>query len=152
MIGVQGFEHKRTSQGLLSVVHDGLVCIGEEVEIGANNTIAKGLMGRDTTVGDWTKTDCLVHIAHCVQIGQRCLIPASAMIAGSVTIGDDVWIGPNSTISSQVRIENQAVITLGAVVVRDVEAKSRVSGNFAMEHTAFIRAAKRVSQLLDHKK
>ena len=121
-IGVEGFEHKRLRNGLiLSVIHDSNVVIGREVEIGGNNTVAKGFMGQDTKIGDFTKTDCLVHIGHCAQIGARCLIPACAMIAGSTIIGDDVWIGPNASISSSLKIGNGAFVTLGSVVVSDVE-------------------------------
>jgi UDP-3-O-[3-hydroxymyristoyl] glucosamine N-acyltransferase len=138
-IGVEGFEHKRIPNGLLSVVHDGFVVIGSFVEIGANCTVARGLMGLNTTIGDHTKTDCLVHIAHGVRIGRRCLIPAAAMIAGSAIIEDDVWIGPNASISSQVSIGSGARITLGSVVVRDVPTHGHVTGNFAVPHRDFLR-------------
>lgn len=138
-IGAEGFEHKRTESGILSVVHDGRVIIGEDVEIGANNTIARGLLGVDTVIGSQTKTDCLVHIAHSSTIGERCLIAASAMIAGSVKVGSDVWIGPNATISSGISIGRNASVTLGSVVTRDVPDHERVTGNFAIEHKLFLK-------------
>jgi UDP-3-O-[3-hydroxymyristoyl] glucosamine N-acyltransferase LpxD len=138
-LGVEGFEHKRVAAGLLAVVHDGFVEIDEYVEIGANNTVARGLMGVNTRIGAHTKTDCLVHIAHCAQIGKRCLIPAAAMIAGSAVIGDDVWIGPNASISSQVCIGRGASVTIGSVVVRDVPEDGHVSGNFAVPHLEFLK-------------
>lgn len=140
MIGVEGFEHKRIGESVLSVIHDRRVIIGEDVEIGANNTIARGLMGEDTEIGNQTKTDCLVHIAHCARIGERCLVPAAAMIAGSASIGNDVWVGPNASVSSQVSIGDGAFVTIGAVVVKDVPPQGRVSGNFAMPHREFVRA------------
>lgn len=146
-LGVEGFEHKRLTGGLLSVIHDQFCDIGEYVEIGANNTVARGLMGEDTRVGDYTKTDCLVHIAHCAQIGKRCIIPAAAMIAGSTVIGDDVWIGPNASISSQVRIGNGAFVTLGSVVVRDVPENGHVTGNFAIAHREFISNMRNLGKL-----
>lgn len=138
-IGVEGFEHKRVGDRLLSVIHDRYVVIGEDVEIGANNTIARGLMGEDTEIGDETKTDCLVHIAHCAKIGRRCLIPAAAMIAGSVTIGDDVWIGPGALVSNSIVIGDKASITIGAVVVKNVDPEQRVTGNFAIPHRTFLK-------------
>ena len=66
IIGASGFEHKRTSKGILSVMHDGRVRIANEVEIGADTNIAKGFYGRDTIIGDQTKIDALVHVAHAV--------------------------------------------------------------------------------------
>ncbi|MEB3220995.1 MAG: DapH/DapD/GlmU-related protein [Candidatus Sericytochromatia bacterium] len=141
-LGVEGFEHKRVAGGVLSVVHDRFVVIGEEVEIGANCTVARGLMGEDTQIGHQTKTDCLVHIAHCAKVGARCLVAAHAMIAGSAVIEDDVWIGPNASISSQVHVGQGAQVTLGAVVVRDVAPQERVTGNFAISHRDFLRDMK----------
>lgn len=149
-IGVEGFEHKRTSNGILSVRHDGCVHIGEDVEIGPNNTVAKGLMGRDTVIGDQTKLDALVHVAHCVQIGKRCLLPACAMVAGSVSIGDDVWIGPNASVSSQVSLGSGAIVTIGAVVTRDVSTLERVSGNFAIPHAQHLQQLRRQLREMDH--
>ena len=146
VVGAEGFEHKKTSKGLLGVLHDGKVVIEDKVQIGANNAISKGFSYRNTIIGADSRTDNLVHIAHCVQIGRRCLFPASCMIAGSVTIEDDVWIGPNASVSSQIKIGKNAFITLGSVVTRDVEEEKVVSGNFAIDHDKFIKFIKSISQ------
>jgi len=139
IIGSEGFEHKRTSRGIVSVVHDGSVLIGNDVEIGAGCCVDKGFSFRQTILGGFTKLDNLVHIAHGVQIGQRCLIAASAMVAGSVTIEDDVWIGPGASLSNQIVVERGASITLGSVVVKDVRSHERVTGHFAVPHRTFLR-------------
>ena len=146
ILGAEGFEHKRTSRGLLSVVHDGVVRIGARVEIGALNAISKGFAYRATTIGDDTRTDNLVHIAHGAQIGRRCLLPAACMIAGSSTVGDDVWIGPAAAVSSQVTVGAGAVVSIGAVVTRDVPAHSRVTGNFAVPHARFMARLKELTR------
>lgn len=138
VIGVDGFEHKRTSQGLLSVVHDGGVLIHDNVEIGPNNFIAKGFSYRPTIIGKDTKLDALVHYAHGVQCGNGCLIAAQAMIAGNVSIGDQVWIGPSASVSNRLNIGDKAFVTIGAVVIRDVKAGEQVTGNFAMPHKKFL--------------
>ena len=70
--------------------------IGNQVEIGALNTIVAGAL-INTTIGDDVKTDDHVHIAHNVSIGKRTLITACAGVV-AVTIGNDVWIGPNSSL------------------------------------------------------
>lgn len=138
VIGSEGFEYKRTSKGILPVFHDGKVIIGNKVNIGSLNAIAKGFSFRNTIINDETKTDNLVHIAHAVQIGKRCLLPASCMIAGSATISDDVWIGPNASISSGITIGKNAFITIGSVVVRSVGDTQKVTGNFAIPHDKFL--------------
>lgn len=143
VIGCEGFEYKKTSKGILPVFHDGNVTIGKNVEIGVNSAICKGFSFRQTVIGDETKIDNLVHISHGVQIGKRCLIIASVVIAGSVTLEDDVCIGPNATISNLVVIEKNAFITLGAVVTKNVDKNERVSGNFAIPHQKFIQNLKK---------
>ncbi|MDZ4809703.1 MAG: UDP-3-O-(3-hydroxymyristoyl)glucosamine N-acyltransferase [Bacteroidota bacterium] len=142
VIGSEGFEQKRTQKGILAVLHFGKVIISDNVHLGALNSVAKGMSFRDTTIGDSTRTDNLVHIAHGVQIGKRCFLPASSMIAGSVTVEDDVWIGPNASISSGVVLKTKSFITIGAVVTRTVEEAQTVSGNFAIPHQKFLRNLK----------
>lgn len=137
VLGSEGFEHKKTSKGIVSTVHDGKVIIGRGAEIGANSAIAKGFAYRDTIIGAQTKTDSLVYIAHGVQCGQRCLIASNVSINGHVLIGDDVWIGPTATISNRISIGSRAFIALGAVVVRDVAEGERVAGNFALKYSHF---------------
>lgn len=147
VIGTEGFEHKRLKSGILSVKHDGKVVIGERVFIGALNGISRGYSYRDTIIGDDTKTDNLVHISHGVRIGKRCLIPASSMIAGSVTIGDDVYIGPNSSISNRIQIQERGYVSIGSVVTRNVGMDQVVTGNFAVPHSQFLKSFKNLLKL-----
>ncbi len=139
VIGVEGFEYKKLEDEILTVVHDGEVIIGNNVTIGANSCISKGLLNKNTIIENNTKLDNLVHIAHGVQIGSNCLIAASACIAGSVTIGNNVWIGPNAVVSSGVTVGNHAFVTLGSVVIKNVNDNEKVSGNFAMQHLQFLK-------------
>jgi UDP-3-O-[3-hydroxymyristoyl] glucosamine N-acyltransferase len=66
------------------------------------------------------------------------------LIAGSATIGDDVWIVPNASVSSGIIIGDNAFITIGSVVVKNVPSSSKVSGNFAIPHNKFIENLKRI--------
>lgn len=108
--------------------HIGGVSIGEGVEIGSNTCIDRGAIG-DTVIGDHTKIDNLVHIAHNVRIGQRCQIVAGAVIGGSAVIGDDVFIGIGAHVRNKVRIGNGATIGQGANVVCDVPPGETWIGN-----------------------
>lgn len=143
IIGVDGFEHKRTTKGIVSVKHDGQVIIGKNCEVGANSNVAKGFAYRHTILGEDTKLDGLVHIAHGVQCGKACLFAANAMIAGSVTLGNGVWIGPSVSVSNGLTIGDNAGLTIGSVVTRDVEPGKTVTGNFAIEHRQFLKNLKR---------
>jgi UDP-3-O-[3-hydroxymyristoyl] glucosamine N-acyltransferase len=138
VLGTEGFEHKRTSRGILSVRHTGRVVLGDHVEIGANACLDKGLNERDTVVGDHTKVDNLVHIAHGAHVGSRCFVIACAMVAGTVTVEDDAWVGPNASVAPQVTIGRAGFVSLGSVVTRAVAAGQHVSGNFAIDHRRFL--------------
>jgi UDP-3-O-[3-hydroxymyristoyl] glucosamine N-acyltransferase len=139
VLGAEGFEHKRTSRGILSVRHTGRVVLGDHVEVGANACLDKGLTAeRATTIGDHSKVDNLVHIAHGAQVGRNCFVIACAMVAGTVTVEDDAWVGPNASIAPQVTVGQAGFVSLGAVVTRPVAAGQQVSGNFAIDHRRFL--------------
>lgn len=143
-MGSSGFEFKRLGGRVVSVTHAGGVSLGAAVEVQANCALSRSIFGGFTALGDETKLDNLVHIAHGTRVGRRCLIAANAMIAGSVIIGDEVWIGPSSAISNQVHIGDGASISIGAVVTRDVAAGERVTGNFAVPHERFLSHLRRM--------
>jgi UDP-3-O-[3-hydroxymyristoyl] glucosamine N-acyltransferase len=138
VLGSSGFEYKRTSKGVLPVIHDGKVILHDYAEIGANTCVDKGFSFRDTVIGSHSKIDNLVHIAHSVHTGRNCFVIAGAMLAGSVTLEDDVWIGPHANIAPQVTVGAGAFVTLGAVVTRDVAKNEMVSGVFAIPHKKFL--------------
>ena len=144
VLGSEGYEHKRTSRGVVSVFHDGKVILGNNVEIGANSCVDKGFRYRATKIGDSTKIDNLVHISHCVHIGKNCFIICGAAISGTVTIKNDVWIGPNAVTAPHITIGDAGFVTLGSVVTQDVKEKEWVTGNFAIPHTKFLLNLKKI--------
>lgn len=144
VIGGEGFRFLRMKTGILPIVHVGGVILKKCVEVQSNACIDKAVYHDSTIIGEDTKIDNLVHIGHNVTIGQRCLIAASAMIGGSTVIGNDVWIGPNASISDNLVIEDSASVTMGAVVTKNVPNSMTVSGNFAIEHSKFIKFIKTI--------
>lgn len=129
VLGGPGFEHKRTSRGILSVLHDGDTIIGARTEIGTSCTIAQGLARRNTILGEDCKLDGHVYVAHGTQIGNRGFFAAGAIISGMCAIGDDVWVGPGATIRNAISIGNGARIAIGSVALRNVPADTTVLGN-----------------------
>lgn len=108
----------------------GRVIIEDQVEIGANSTIDRAAL--DTTViGGGTKIDNLVHIAHNVKIGKRCLIMAQAGIAGSALIGDNAIIAGQAAISDHVKIGDNTVVMGKTGVMTDLGPNQIVFGHLA---------------------
>lgn len=143
IVGGEGFEQKKIGNSVISVKHTGGVIIGNDVELQQNNTIDKAIYPWDDTIlGDNLRTDNIVHIAHGVKIKKRVFIAAHTCVAGRVNIGDDVWIGPGVTLINGMSIGNNSRVNIGSVATRDVESNSAVTGNFAIEHSKFIRNLK----------
>lgn len=137
IIGSTCIEARTTSKGIVDIFHNRGVDIGKNVIIGANCTIDKGVYDRDTSIGDETRLGNNTLVSHSAQIGKKCLI-LSCTICGSATIEDGVRINPGSTVSSKVLLKENSIITVGSVVVSNVEAGEHVSGNFAINHDRYL--------------
>lgn len=97
--------------------HMGGVTIGDDVDIGANSCVDRGGLD-DTTIGDNTKIDNLVQVAHNVRIGTNTTVAASAILAGSVVLGDNCWIAPGAVIKNGVCLNNEVQVGMNSVVYR----------------------------------
>ena len=126
-IGQDGFGFAPSPRGHLKVAQIGRVIIQDDVEIGANTTIDRGA-NRDTVVGEGTKIDNQVQIAHNVEIGRHCIIVAQVGISGSVKLGDFVAIGGQSGVNGHVRIGDGAQIAAVSTVHDDVPPGARWGG------------------------
>ena len=126
-IGQDGFGFVPGVRGHFKVGQIGRVIIQDDVEIGANTTIDRGA-NRDTVVGEGTKIDNQVQIAHNVEIGRHCLIVAQVGISGSVRLGDFVAIGGQSGVNGHVKIGDGAQIAAVSVVHDDVPPGARWGG------------------------
>jgi UDP-3-O-[3-hydroxymyristoyl] glucosamine N-acyltransferase len=94
----------------------GGVRIGNDVEIGAGTCIDRAALGW-TTIGDGTKLDNLVHIAHNCAIGRHVVIAAQTGLSGGVTVGDYAVIGGQVGIGDKARIESRAVLGSGCGIL-----------------------------------
>jgi len=144
VIGCEGFEFARIDKKIMPIVHAGGVMLHVRVEIQGNTVVDKAVFGGFTVIGEDTKVDNLVHIAHNVCTGRRCLIVAHAMLGGSVRLGDDVWVGPSASIVPEIIVGNGAFISIGSVVTKNVAPGQRVTGNFAIDHNKFIAFLKTI--------
>jgi UDP-3-O-[3-hydroxymyristoyl] glucosamine N-acyltransferase len=129
IIGADGFAYERDKKTLEleRFPHIGGVTIGNNVEVCANSSIARGSLS-DTVIGDGTKLDALVHVAHNVIIGRNCELTAGTVIGGSTTIGDTCWTGLNSTLKNKIKIGNKVIVGAGALVIHDVPDEDIVAG------------------------
>jgi len=145
-IGQDGFGFAMGREGHLKVPQIGRVIVGNDVEIGANSTIDRGSLS-DTVIGDGTKIDNLVQIAHNVVIGRHCIIVAQSGIAGSARLGDFVVMGAHSGVVGHVTIGDGAQIAGMGHVKDDVEAGARMGGTPARSFNEWARELAAIRRL-----
>jgi UDP-3-O-[3-hydroxymyristoyl] glucosamine N-acyltransferase len=127
-LGSDGFAFERHEAGELEKFpHKGNVRLGNNVEIYANCSIARGSLS-DTWIGDGTKLDALVHIAHNVTVGKNCELTAGTIIGGSTSVGDTSWTGLNSTLKNGIKVGKNVIVASGASVINDVPDGDIVAG------------------------
>jgi len=142
VIASDGFGYERNEKNELErFPHIGGVFIDKNVDIGSNTSIDRGALS-DTEIGEGTKIDNLVHVAHNVKIGKHCEIIANVMLGGSVIIGDYSRIAPGAQIFNGIKIGKNVLVGLGAVVTKDIPDNTVVAGSPAREIDEFKRYLK----------
>ena len=150
VIGGDGFGFAPERGRWIKVPQVGSVRVGPDVEIGANTTIDRGSI-RNTVIGQGSKIDNLVQIAHNVVIGRNCIVAAQAGIAGSTTLGDLVAVGGQSGIAPHLTIGDGAQIAGASGVTRDIPAGQRWAGFPARPTKKFFRQHRMVELLAEQR-
>lgn len=119
VIGEAGFGATPGPKGLIDIPQLGRVIIQDGVTIGANTCIDRGAFD-DTVIGENTKIDNLVQIAHNVRVGRNCVMAAHTGISGSVTIGDGAQFGGRAGVADHVIIGEGARVAAAAGVMKDM--------------------------------
>ncbi|HSN60538.1 MAG TPA: UDP-3-O-(3-hydroxymyristoyl)glucosamine N-acyltransferase [Ferruginibacter sp.] len=116
----------------------GRVVIENNVEIGANCTIDRGV-SHDTIIGEGTKFDNMIHIGHDTVIGKNCLFAANVVVAGVVTIKDGVTIWGGVIVNKTLTIGENAVLLGRTGVGGSLEGNKTYWGAPAQEASAVKR-------------
>ena len=150
-IGQDGFGFVPGERGLEKMPHVGRVILQDDVEIGANTTIDRGALS-DTIVGEGSKIDNLVQIAHNVRIGRYCVITGHCGLSGSVTLGDRVMLGGRVGIADHVTIGDGAQVAAASGVMNNIPAGERWAGAPAQQMKDFFREVAVIRNLVREKR
>ena len=127
VLGAYGFGYNSNEGQHRLSAQLGNVILEADVEIGACSTIDRGTYG-PTVIGEGTKIDNQVMIAHNCRIGRHNMLCAQVGIAGSTTTGDYVVMAGQVGVRDHVHIGHRAVLGAMAGVINDIPAGARVVG------------------------
>jgi UDP-3-O-[3-hydroxymyristoyl] glucosamine N-acyltransferase len=146
-IGQDGFGFVTGPRGPEKMPQIGRVIIQDDVEIGANTTIDRGALS-DTVIGEGTKIDNLVQIAHNVRLGRGCVIAGHCGLSGSVTLGDYVMLGGRVGLADHVTIGTGAAVAAASGVMHDIPEGGRWGGMPAQPMKDFFREVTYIRKLV----
>ena len=133
VVGSDGFGYEFVQGRHEKLPQVGVVVIEDDVEIGANCTLDRARFSR-TVVGEGTKIDNLVQVAHNVVIGKHCLLCAQVGIAGSTTLEDYVILGGQAGVGGHITLGKGSKIGGQTGVSYDVLPGSYLNGTPAIPY------------------
>ena len=133
VIGSDGFGYEFVNGRHEKVPQVGTVLVGDDVEIGANTTIDRARFNR-TSIGEGTKIDNLVQIAHNVIIGKHCIVCAQVGISGTAVLEDYVVLGGQAGVAGHLTIAKGTKVGAQSGINGDTEPGSFLNGTPAIAY------------------
>lgn len=147
VIGGEGFGFANEKGVWQKIAQIGGVCIGDDVEIGANTTIDRGALS-DTRIGNGVKLDNQIMIAHNVQVGDNTAMAACVGISGSTSIGRNCMIAGGVGMVGHIDVCDGVFVTGMTMVTRSITEPGAYSSGTAMQPAAeWKKSAARIRQL-----
>ena len=151
VIGTDGFGFAQEDERHVKIPQTGNVVIGDDVEIGANNTIDRATFG-STRIGNGVKTDNLVHVAHNVTVGDHTLLIAQVGIAGSVRIGKHAILAGQVGVAPHVTIGDHVMVGPQSGIAKSIPDNQVFTGSPGMPHKQFLKVQRIIQDLPDLRK
>jgi UDP-3-O-[3-hydroxymyristoyl] glucosamine N-acyltransferase len=147
VIGADGFGFAPHQGEWVKIEQLGAVCIGDDVEIGANTCIDRGALD-DTVIGNGVKLDNLIQIGHNVRIGDHTAMAGCVGVAGTATIGAHCSVGGGAIVLGHLTLADRVNISAATVVTRSIHQPGLYTGMFPIDdNAAWERNAATLKQL-----
>ena len=127
VIGAEGFGYQFSGGRHVKIEQVGIVQIDDDVEIGSCTTVDRARFGR-TWIGEGTKIDNLVQIAHNVVIGKHSLIIAQVGISGSTQVGNYTTLAGQVGVAGHLEIGDKVVLYAKSGVTKNISAPGHYTG------------------------
>jgi len=138
VVGADGFGFAQEGPHHIKIPQVGIVCIEDDVEIGANTCVDRATMG-ETRIGKGSKIDNLVQVAHNVQVGEDVILVSQTGISGSTSIGDRTMIGGQVGVVGHVQIGSDVKIGAKSGVHSAIPDGKIVGGIPTMPYDKFLK-------------
>ena len=159
-IGSEGFGFAKDQSGkYFRIPQRGRVVLEDRVEVGANCAIDRATF-KETRLGEGTKLDNLIHIAHNCIIGKNGAITAGLIVAGSTHIGDNLVTGGSVRIGGHLKITDNVRLASLTAVTKNVSEPGEYGGHPIQPLKLYLKAQasvahlpelrKKVSKILQH--
>lgn len=146
VIGSDGFGFEPDAQGVNQKIPQiGNVIIEDDVELGANTTVDRAMMG-STIVRKNAKVDNLVQIAHNVEVGQSTFLCAQVGIAGSTKVGQHCILSGQVGAAGHIEIADNCVFGAQSGIPGNVRKPGVYMGYPAIDAGIWRRAVVRFKQ------
>ncbi|MCP4272793.1 MAG: UDP-3-O-(3-hydroxymyristoyl)glucosamine N-acyltransferase [Gammaproteobacteria bacterium] len=132
VIGCSGYGYAPDGKTYHKIPQVGITVIEDDVDIGANTTINRGVLG-ETRIKRGTKIDSEVMIAHNVEIGEDTLVTSQVGIAGSVEIGNNVILAGGAGVAGHIKVGDNVKVGGWTGVTKDLSAGGTFLGTPAIE-------------------
>lgn len=139
VIGADGFGFAPTPSGYEKIPQTGNVVIEDDVEIGANTTIDRAMMG-STRICAGTKLDNLIQIGHNCRVGSGTVMAAQSGVAGSSKIGSSCMVGGQAGVAGHITVNDKVQIGAQSGITHDIPGGSVILGSPAISARDFARS------------
>lgn len=149
VIGADGFGYDFTDGHFQKIPHTGTVILEDDVEIGASTCVDRAMIGQ-TVIGEGTKIDNQVQVAHNCRIGKHNVVAGHVGLAGSVTTGDYVQVAGQVGVADHVHVGSGSQLGAKAAVAQNVPEKSVMHGipaRPAREQIRIVTAAAKLPEM-----
>lgn len=148
ILGADGFGYEWDGKRRVKIPQVGAVEIGADAEIGANTTVDRATVG-ETRIGDGTKIDNLVQVAHNVQIGEHGVVAGLTGIAGSTTLGNRIIVGGGVGFRDHVTVTDDVALGGRSGVAADITEPGEYFGSPAMPKREAVKSMLLIPRLPD---
>lgn len=146
VVGADGFGFAPVDGVYNKIPQMGNVVIEDDVEIGANTTIDRAMLG-STRIHKGVKLDNLIMVAHSCEVGANTVMASQVGVAGSTKVGAGCVVGGQVGFSGHIHIGDGTQIGAQSGIPKDVKPGSRIMGYPAVDYSEFARQTINVKNL-----